>query len=410
MTKAGFGFIAAGGFIYLIASQSQIGWLYLFDAIIWSLLVLSAILPWYSLRSLQVERQILLSTPALRQSPLAGPLEDETVEIKLKITNSGHLSRHFIRVLEDCPFEQPEKRHRSFLLASLNPRSTTVFSYTATGYRRGYYPSASTTLQSSGPLGLIVRRHAFQLPLKLTVYPTYYQMEGLPTAEAAEAAWADWGQAIKSSAAAEFYGSREYQYGDPLKHIHWRNTARLGHFMLKEFEQASQGSVTITFETERDFGEGRETTLEYSIKIAASLAKLSADSGHIIDIIAGETPLRHAGWREAMDYLAHLEIAEKATSTGFTVAPEPGQVIVAIVPAIETKLVPTLSQLADRAQGLVVILLEGFTPDETPQESLSRLKESNLNIISCSPGNLEVAIKKLSNLLSYAHQSSAPVG
>jgi uncharacterized protein (DUF58 family) len=406
MTKAGFGFIAAGGFIYLLASQSQIGWLYLFDAIIWSLLVLSAILPWYSLRSLQVDRQVLLSTPAFRQPLLGGPLEDGTVEVKLKVANSGRLARHFIRLLEDCPFEQPEKHHRSFLLASLNPRSTTVFSYIATCYRRGHYTSSSTTLQSSGPLGLIVRRRTFQLPLNLTVYPTYYQMEGLPVADAA---WADWGHAVKSSAAAEFYGSREYQYGDPLKHIHWRNTARLGHFMLKEFEQASQGSVTVAFETRHDFGAGRETTLEYSIKIAASLAKLSADSGRSIDIFTGQTPLRNAGWREAMDYLAHLKVEEKAASTEFAVVPEPGQVIVVIVPAIETKLVPALSQLAHRVRGLLV-LLEGFTPDEVPLEFLSRLKGDNLNIISCTPGNLEAAIKKLGNFLFYTSKSSAPVG
>ncbi len=40
MTKAGDGFIVAGGLIYIVASQTQIGWLYLLDAIIWSLLVL----------------------------------------------------------------------------------------------------------------------------------------------------------------------------------------------------------------------------------------------------------------------------------------------------------------------------------------------------------------------------------
>lgn len=405
MTKAGFGFIAAGGLIYLVASQTQIGWLYLFDAIIWSLLLLSAILPWYSLKSLQVERQVLLPISTLRQPQLGGPLEDEAVEVKLKVTNNGRLARHFIKVLEDCPFTQPQEQHRAFLLASLNPRSMTAFSYTATCYRRGYYPSASTTLQSSGPLGLIVRRRTFRLPLNLTVYPTYYQMEGLPIADAA---WADWGHAVKSSAAAEFYGSREYQHGDPLKHIHWRNTARLGHFMLKEFEQANQGSVTITFETRRDFGTGRETTLEYSIKIAASLAKLSADSGRSIDIIAGETPLHNAGWREAMDYLAHLEVGGKAALAELTAVP--GQVVVAIVPAVDTELISTLSQLADRVRGLAVVLLEGFAPNETPHEFLSRLKGSNLNIISCSRGNLEMAIKKLGNSLFFAGKSPVSVG
>ncbi len=332
MTKVGFGFIAAGGFVYLVASETQIGWLYLFDAIIWSLLVLSAILPWSSLKPLQVEHQVLLPASALRQWQLGGPLEDGTVEVKLKVTNNGHLARHFIRLVTDCPFDEPEKRRKAFLLTSLNPGSTTVFSYTATCYRRGYYTSSSATLESGGPLGLIVRRRTFKLPLNLTIYPTYYQMEGLPIADTA---WADWGHAVKSNAAAEFYGSREYQPGDPLRHIHWRNTARLGRFMLKEFEQASQGSVTVAFETRRDFGAGRETTLEYSIKIAASLAKLCADSGRSIDIIAGETPLHNAGWREAMDYLAYLEVEGKATLAESTAALERGQVVVAIVPTIE---------------------------------------------------------------------------
>jgi len=34
MTKAGIGFIIAGVLVYFLASQAQIGWLYLFDAII----------------------------------------------------------------------------------------------------------------------------------------------------------------------------------------------------------------------------------------------------------------------------------------------------------------------------------------------------------------------------------------
>ena len=77
MTKAGFGFVVAGGFIYFVASQTQIGWLYLFDAIIWSLLVLSVLFPWYSLRSLQIERQGLA---ALVPQPMANAVGLERLE------------------------------------------------------------------------------------------------------------------------------------------------------------------------------------------------------------------------------------------------------------------------------------------------------------------------------------------
>jgi uncharacterized protein (DUF58 family) len=387
MTKAGLAFIMAGVFVYFLASQGQIGWLYLFDAIIWALLVLSAILSWYSLRSLRVERQVLL--PGAARWQIISPLEDDKVEVKLKVSNSGRLTKYFIKVLEDCPYDQPEQRHRAFLVASLGARSAMAFSYTATCYKRGYYPLTNITLQSGGLLGLIMRRRYFQLPLNLTVYPRYYQMEGLP---AADMSWAEWGHAVKTSAAAEFYGSREYQYGDPLKHIHWRNTARLGKFMLKEFEQTSQGSVTVVFETGHDFGTGRETTLEYSIKIAASLARLCADSGQTIDIHAGEQLLRQAGWQEAMDYLARLEAGGKASLAEQV---EIGQVVVAIVPAVETQLISSLSLLASRVKGLVIVILEGFVPDEAPDLLTSRLKGSDVEIIRCSRGDLEEVIRKL---------------
>jgi len=406
MTKSGFGFIAAGVFVYFLASQSQIGWLYLFDAIIWSLLVLSAILPWYNLRSLRVERQVLLSPGSARHSQLGGPLEDEEVEVRLKVTNLGRWSRHFIKVLEDSPFDQPERRERAFLIASLRPKSAVALSYTATCYRRGCYSSASTTLESSGPLGLMVRRRTFHLPLKLTVYPRYYQMEGLP---AAEATWAEWGHGVRSSAADEFYGSREYQPGDPLKRIHWRNTARLGYFMLKEFEQASQGTVAVALEMGRDFGVGRETTLEYSIKIAASLARLATDCGRNIDITSGEAPLYNAGWQEAMDYLAHLEAGGEATLAELA-APGPDQVMVVIVPAAETQLLPALVQLARRTRRLIVVLLEGFVPGEMPHMFESGLKGENLDLIRCAPGGLEAAIKELGSSLLRADKMAASAG
>src|SRR3972149_3623626 len=174
MTRGAFAFIAVGLVVYMVASQTQVGWLYLFDSIIWSLLALSAILPGYSLKSLRVEQQVQLPASGLREPSLGGPLEDETTEIRLKVSNIGRLPRYFIKIIADCPFEQPEARRKNFLLTVLKPRSPTVFSYTATCYRRGYYSSSSIILESGGPLGLFVRRRSFKLPLNLPVYPAYH--------------------------------------------------------------------------------------------------------------------------------------------------------------------------------------------------------------------------------------------
>ena len=391
MTKAGFGFIASGVFVYFIATQTQIGWLYLIDASIWSLLILSAVLPWFNLKSVRVEREVIFPAHGFT-SDLDGPGEDEPVEIKIKLTNRGRLVRYFITIEEDCPFEQPEKRRHTFFLPYLRP-GTTSFSYVATGYRRGHYASANTILQSGDPLGLMIRRRTFSLPLNITVYPAYYPVQGLPMTDAN---WTDWSSAIKSRAANEIYGSREYQPGEPLKYIHWRNTARMGRLMLKEFEQAGQGSLSVAFETKDDFGEGRETTLEYSIKIAASLGRLCTDSGQSLDILAGEEPLLGAGWHDAMDYLARLKNGGGEGTLAELTAIASAQTLVVIIPSRPDR---NLLQLSQRFNRLVLVLLEGFTPTEKSDDFAAQLPLGNVEIIHCSPGDLTGAIEKLGNAL-----------
>ncbi len=165
--------------------------------------------------------------------------------------------------------------------------------------------------------------------------------------------------------------------------------------MIKEFDQAQHGSLTVAFDTSRDFGTGRETTLEYSIKIAASLAKLCADSGRNIDIIAEETSLHNADWQTAMDYLARLEVTRNAVQALTTVSGV-SQVGVAIVPAVEAGQTFALARLVGWGRG-VVVLLEGFAPDGAPEKVISSLQAKNLEIVHCSRGNLEAAINGLSS-------------
>ena len=89
----------------------------------------------------------------------------------------------------------------------------------------------------------------------MTVYPVCYKIEELAISGDA---WADQGHPARAEVASEIYGSREYHYGDSLRYIHWRNTARLGEFVVKQFEETRQGSVAVAFETRRAWGEERE--------------------------------------------------------------------------------------------------------------------------------------------------------
>ena len=335
MTRAGFAFILGGLVLYVLAGETQIGWFYLVDAMIWGLVAVSVAAPWWTLRTLKVDRHVWLPVSGNPDTQDLGatPREDEQVEIRLRVGNRGRLARHFITVSESCPMEAPGQETRAFLLSSVEAGKSVDFTYTATCYRRGRYPRATVVLESGAPMGLFVRRRLFDVPFNLTVYPAYYEIDGFSGAsEAAEG----YGDMVTPTAAADFHGSREYQFGDPLKHIHWRSTARLGRFVVKQFEGASQVPIAVAFPTDRDWGEGRETTLEYSIKIAASVGWQCLRSGNLFSLLAGPAPLTNAEWRQAMDYLAGLSPVEDpflAPSFPGAAAGDASETLVAILPA-----------------------------------------------------------------------------
>ncbi len=249
---------------------------------------------------------------------------------------------------------------------------------------------------------MIIRRRVFNLLLNLTVYPSYYIMGQLP---ATGETGIELGHGSRSSAAIEFYGSREYRYGDPLKYVHWRNTAKVGNFMIKEFEQSGEGTVKVIFDTEHSYGTGRTSTLEYSLKIAAGLARLSADSGRNIDIVAGRVPLYNAGFQESMEYLALMELDTEPRRLEYNHLSEPGKVTVAIIPAVKAGLASALLEIAGQDRGLIVVLLEGFSGDEEPDHMLARFEKKGLDVITCSPYKLEETVKKLGYYLVSGRKS-----
>ena len=45
----------------------------------------------------------------------------------------------------------------------------------------------------------------------------------------------------------EYSDHRDYQPGDYLRNIHWRNSARRGKLMVKELDRPPQGEVYVAF-------------------------------------------------------------------------------------------------------------------------------------------------------------------
>ena len=74
ITTKGAGFLAVAILVFLAGRMTLVGWLYLVDAVLWGILILSAIVPWLSIPFLSAERRIHRTSSAA-DGP--GPAEGE---------------------------------------------------------------------------------------------------------------------------------------------------------------------------------------------------------------------------------------------------------------------------------------------------------------------------------------------
>ena len=88
ITAKGIGFLVAAIILYLLARLTQVGWLYLVDAVLWGLIILSAAVPWLSTAFLAAQRRVESPSPS---KDYPGPVEGEPLESTLTLHNRGRL-------------------------------------------------------------------------------------------------------------------------------------------------------------------------------------------------------------------------------------------------------------------------------------------------------------------------------
>src|SRR5215212_5702684 len=73
--------------LYLIATNSGAGWLYVVAAVIGAVVIVAAPLPWWNVRSIEVERRAPLQATA-----------GEPLECTVEVRNTGRLPRHLLEI------------------------------------------------------------------------------------------------------------------------------------------------------------------------------------------------------------------------------------------------------------------------------------------------------------------------
>jgi uncharacterized protein (DUF58 family) len=253
--------------------------------------------------------------------------------------------------------------------------------------RRGWMAFGPTSLRVREPFGLFNEEIKLGQRTSVLVYPRVRPIPDLLTPSAQQignspsfGAWADYPP--------ETGGVRDYTTGDSFGRIHWPLSMKHGKLMSKTFEQPLTTDLWILLDLDRNvhFGEGEESTVEYAVSLAASMASQVHGRGRQVGLIANDskgTILEpHRAVRQdrlILDYLAVAQ-ADGRTSLTQTLAWEkirrlPRRAIAVITPSADPDWVRLLQAVRGRRSKLIVFYLDVASfggPDQNPSFDLGQ--------------------------------------
>jgi len=283
-------------FDFIIAIRTQREFFFFFFWILLSFSVLSFL--WviieYFLINLQVERRVV------------GKIEeDDYLEIEAVIHNKSRLPV-FNFVLEDfvsCASAQERQQRKLFEYVKASAISS--LKYRVWCPLRGRYKIGPFCAYLFDPWGFFFLRKQYEVYSEVYVYPQTFYIKRMPSLVKGSAPWFGIETSRISGDEHEFYGIREYQRGDPIKKIHWFTTARKNKLIIKQFQRQVFYRVTILFnlDKESNYGEGKESVIEYTVKIAASVAKYYLEQDISLEIIAHTGEIVHLPFNKGEEHL-----------------------------------------------------------------------------------------------------------
>lgn len=235
--------------------------------------------------------------------------EGETIEFEVVVENRGWLPRFMVELVDHLPFvgfADDKGVHGEKVLGMLTylpGRRRQTLKVPVLCEKRGYYRLGPVGLASSFPLGLTEARSSRNDGLQtLTIYPDVFTILALPLRGAPSQIHRGGYLLPEGAGAAEFSGLREYRRGDNPRHVHWPTTARLNELMVREYEPLASACIYIALDqaAEANVGTGRESTFEYAVRIAASIAR-AACAQNTRTRIAGQGKLSLRGLPGAGD-------------------------------------------------------------------------------------------------------------
>lgn len=234
-----------------------------------------------------------------------------TARVLLRLENLSNFTTGTLLLEDRLPYSLGSRPR--IVLERLTRRRASSVAYTVRADVRGKFEVGPLVVRLTDPFGLCELSRSFPSVDHLVVIP---QVTPLPIVRLA-GEYAGAGDSHARSVAVhgeDDAATREYRYGDDLRRVHWRSTARTGELMVRREEQPWESRATVVLDTRARAhrGEGPTASFEWAVSAAASLTehllhagykvRLVTDTGTDLDASGGDT--------NVLDHLAEVQLSQ----------------------------------------------------------------------------------------------------
>lgn len=190
--------------------------------------------------------------------------------------------------------------------------------------RRGRYEDDGFEVSSKFPFSILRRKRIIASKRQILVLPPVQAASEvtatLPTARGDI-------DSLHKGQGADLYGLRNYQAGDPAKHVDWKATAKTQKLMVRQFTREDDRRLAIFFDpvVEELSGSAR-ARFERAVELCARLAWQASEEGSLLQFTGGTLCTALAPASETVyPVLEELAVIEPTPSGGpkSKIAPEP---------------------------------------------------------------------------------------
>jgi uncharacterized protein (DUF58 family) len=195
-------------------------------------------------------------------------------------------------------------------IPALGPGETVETPYTVPAAHRGLFDVGPVRLTRSDPLGLFSREQGQGSIEQLWVRPRVQRVAMVSSGWAKDLDGATSDTAPRGSAA--FHALREYQFGDDLRHVHWRTTARRNELMVRHFVDTRRSQEVVMLDPRAELYVG--DSFEYAVEIAGSICMAALrDKRSLRLVLPAQSDSAHREEMNVLDRLALVNAVSEAS-------------------------------------------------------------------------------------------------